>query len=90
MEYALTAAVAMMAGTNLGAVGVAAARWYHTRTCTREHPCDACRGVRDPHVADAAFFHDRPASISVARDDAASDDRDERTRTARPQLSLVR
>jgi hypothetical protein len=46
--------------------------------------------VRDPHVADAAFFHDRPASIPVARDDAAADDRDERTRTARPQLSLVR
>ena len=44
MDYGVTTvAVAVMAGGNLGAVGVAAARWLHSRQCTPEQPCAACR-----------------------------------------------
>lgn len=89
MEYALTAAMAVMAGSNLGAVGVAAARWYHSHACTPSNPCGACRGCGDPHFGDPVR-HDREVPILTSREGPLARDDSPATSAERPALYLMR
>jgi hypothetical protein len=89
MEYTLTAAMAVMAGSNLGAVGVAAARWYHSHACTPSNPCNACRGSGDPHFGDP-LPHDREVPILMSHEGPLARDDSPATSVERPALYLVR